>query len=109
MTKWILVGVSMRDCPKCGSPDFFCDTTTVGESYEVCQECSYIERGALPKRYRKIGNRRFDWENYVEDPCGNYHNHGKYGWHKVEVQHRPVEGEIYSLLSLKEKISPVKK
>jgi len=115
-----ITGIYGRDCPKCGSWRFGINSTTIGESYELCEKCGYAEKGRAidtfsqreegasyttliagdPIRHKKVGNEPFKWDNYLEDPEGEYHKHGKYQWHKVTVTHKRVEGEVYSFAEL---------
>jgi len=100
-----LVGISRRVCPKCGSYNFYCEDTTIGEDYEICKACGYIEKGKDARSCRKVGNEPFNPRNYVKDPNGNYHWHGwKYGYHKKSVRHRRVAGETYSFAELKKQL-----
>ena len=98
----VLAGISKRCCPKCKGYSFWIETTTIGESYEICQDCGYTEKNGEPKRFVKVDNLPFSWDNYIKDPEGNYHNHGKFGWHKVSVKHRRVQGQLYAFSELEE-------
>ena len=98
-----LAGVSRRKCPKCDSFNFWCEITTIGESYEICEKCGYVEKGKDVRSFRKIGNKPFDPRNYIKDIEGDYHYHGRYGFHKKSVKHRRINGQLYAFNELKMK------
>lgn len=106
-----LMKSTRRRCPKCNSMQFYMvEHTTIGETIEKCDDCGYIEASpaaicSRTKTYWPEGSIHEEgkWTGkyyYEPDPNGEWHYHGKYGWHKVSVEHRRVEGEIYAFEEL---------
>ena len=98
-----LAGCAMRRCPKCNSFNFWINSTTIGEWYEICENCGYTEKEKDARSFRKVGNKPFNPRNYVKDIDGEYHYHGKFGFHKKSVKHRRIKGQLYAFSKIKEK------